>query len=292
MDDDLRIVFESRNRAACADRSLVLAAAGIPHQVLHDSGGSLIVVPAEHSARAIDEISIYDEANPPAIPKAKKTIRYQNAVPGIAAYILTICIVAWLAGESVFGENWFRAGRVDGVLVRAGEIWRTVTALTLHSGLGHLAGNLVFGVLFGLFAGRLLGSGVAWLSITITGALGNLLNTLLLAPDHRSIGASTAVFAALGLVAGYVWRAKLMSQERWVYRHGPIVGGLALLMYSGTGDENTDIGAHLFGFLCGFIGGLLLTIAGKRILEDRWQRLSTFAAVLLVSCAWAVALLS
>lgn len=292
MDEDLRIVFESRNRAACRDRSLVLAAAGIPHQVLHEPGGSLIVVPAEYSAHAIEEISIYDEANPPVIRKPRKTVRYQNAMPCIVAYVLIVCGVAWLAGESAFGENWLRAGRVDGVLVRAGEIWRTVTALTLHSGLGHLAGNIVFGALFGLFAGRILGSGVAWFAIVLSGAVGNLLNTLLLAPDHRSIGASTAVFAALGIVAGYVWRAKLMSQERWVYRNGPIVGGLALLMYTGTGDENTDIGAHLFGFLCGFGSGMLLTLARDNILEDRWQWLSAAAAIALIACAWAIALLS
>ena len=292
VDEDLRIVFESRNRAACRDRSLVLAAAGIPHKVLNDPGGSLIVVPAEHSAHAIEEISIYDEANPPVIRKPKKTVRYQNAMPGIVAYVLIVCGVTWLAGESALGENWFRAGRVDGVLVRAGEIWRTVTALTLHSGLGHLAGNIVFGALFGLFAGRILGSGVAWFAIVLAGAVGNLLNTLLLAPDHRSIGASTAVFAALGIVAGYVWRAKLMSQERWVYRNGPIVGGLALLMYTGTGDENTDIGAHLFGFLCGFGGGMLLTLARDSILEDRWQWLSAAAAIGLIALAWTVALLS
>jgi len=292
LDEDLRIVFESRNRRACADRSLVLAAAQIPHQVLHDHGGSMIVVPAEHSAHAIEEITIYDEANPPVVPKPRTTVRYQNAMPGIVAYVLVVVVVAWLAGNSAFGENWFRAGRVDGVLVRAGEIWRSVTALTLHSGLGHLAGNLVFGALFGLFAGRILGSGVAWFAIVTTGALGNLLNTLVLAPDHRSIGASTAVFAALGIVAGYVWRAKLMSQERWVYRNGPIVGGLALLMYTGTGDQNTDIGAHLFGFLSGFGGGVLLTLAQDRILEDRWQWLGGAAAFALVLAAWGIALLA
>jgi hypothetical protein len=110
VDEDLRIVFESRNRAACRDRSLVLAAAGIPHKVLHDPGGSLIVVPAEHSAHAIEEISIYDEANPPVIRKPKKTVRYQNAVPGIVAYVLIVCGVAWLAGESAFGENWLWPG--------------------------------------------------------------------------------------------------------------------------------------------------------------------------------------
>jgi len=290
--DDLRVVYENRNRAACADRSLVLAAAEIPHQVLYEAGGSVIVVPAEHSARAVEEITLYEEANPPVVRKPPKTIRYQNAVPGIVAYILVVCCVAWLAGESAFDENWFRAGRVDGALVRAGEWWRTVTALTLHSGLRHIAGNLVFGVFFGLFAGRILGSGVAWFTIVVTGAMGNLLNTLVLETAHRSIGASTAVFAALGIVAGYVWRAQLMSQERWVYRNGPIVGGLALLMFTGTGDENTDIGAHLFGFVCGFGGGMLLTLAKQRILETRWQLLGGLGAGLLILGAWSVALLA
>jgi len=289
--DDLRVVYESRNRAACADRALVLAAAEIPHQVVHDAGGSVIVAPAEYSARAIEEISLYDEANPPTVPKPRKVIRYQKAMPGVVAYILVISGVAWLAGVSALGENWFQAGRVDGVLVRAGEWWRTVTALTLHSGLRHIAGNLIFGALFGLFAGRILGSGVAWFAIIVTGAMGNLLNTLLLESAHRSLGASTAVFAALGIVAGYVWRAKLMSQERWVYRNGPIVGGLALLMYTGTGDENTDIGAHLFGFVCGFSGGMLLTLAKDRILETRWQMLGGIGAALLIVAAWSIALL-
>jgi len=290
--DDLRVVYASPNRAACADRALVLAAAAIPHQVVQDPDSNVIVVPAPFSARAIEEIALYEEANPPIVPKPPKTIRYQNAMPGIFGYLLTICAVAWLAGSSAFGANWLRAGRVDGELLRAGEWWRSITALTLHSGLGHLAGNLVFGALFGLFAGRLLGSGVAWFAIVVAGAMGNLLNTLVLAPDHRSIGASTAVFAALGIVAGYVWRARLMSQERWVYRNGPIVGGLALLMYTGTGDENTDIGAHLFGFLCGFGGGMLLTLVKDRILEARWQWLGGSAAVLLVVAAWGVALLA
>jgi membrane associated rhomboid family serine protease len=150
----------------------------------------------------------------------------------------------------------------------------------------------VFGVLFGLFAGRILGSGVAWFAIVVTGAMGNLLNTLLLESAHRSIGASTAVFAALGIVAGYVWRGKLMSQERWVYRNGPIVGGLALLMFTGTGDENTDIGAHLFGFLSGFGGGMLLTLAKEKILDTRWQIFGGFGAALLLVAAWGVALLA
>ena len=162
----------------------------------------------------------------------------------------------------------------------------------MHSGLPHLAGNIVFGALFGLFAGRLLGSGVAWFSILIAAVAGNLLNTYLLTADHRAIGASTAVFAALGLVAGYVWRAKLFSQERWVFRNGPIVGGLALLMYTGTGGPNTDIGAHFFGFVCGFAAGIALPLLRKdQIPDTRWQLLGGMSAVLVVVAAWCIALL-
>jgi membrane associated rhomboid family serine protease len=137
----------------------------------------------------------------------------------------------------------------------------------------------------------MLGSGVAWFAIILAGAMGNLLNTLLLETAHRSIGASTAVFAALGIVAGYVWKARLMSQERWVYRNGPIVGGLALLMYTGTGDANTDIGAHLFGFLAGFGIGMLLTTAREKILDPKLQLLTGMATVFLIIIAWSVALL-
>jgi membrane associated rhomboid family serine protease len=291
MSDDLRVVFESRNRAACSDRALVLASSQIPHKVVDDSSSCALVVPAEYSARAMDELRLYDEENPPPASRPRKIIEYHDPVPGIVAYLLVVSLVAWLAGNSVFGSDWYQLGRVDGTLLREGEWWRPITALTLHSGLRHLVGNILFGTLFGLFAGRLLGSGFAWFAIVFSGAMGNALNTLLLESSHRSIGASTAVFAALGLVAGYVWRAKLMSQERWSYRVGPIVGGLALLMYTGTGDANTDIGAHLMGFLCGFVSGMLLTLATIRPSDIRWQRLGGAAALALVGGSWLVALL-
>ena len=290
MQEDLRVVFESRNRQSCADRALVLAASGIPHQLIDDGLSAVLVVPAEHSARAVQELQLYDDENPPARPKKQRRIVYQDALPGVIGYFLVVCAVAWLAGYSIFGHDWFAAGRVDGVLIRGGEWWRTITALTLHADAKHLVGNLVFGVLFGVFAGRLLGSGVAWLAIVVAAAMGNSANTLLLESAHRSIGASTAVFAALGLVAGFVWRGQFMAQDRWSYRYGPIVGGLALLMYTGTGGENTDIGAHLLGFVCGFGTGMLLIVLGPVPTDRRAQLVAGSVALTLVASAWIVAL--
>ena len=290
MQEDLRVVFESRNRQSCADRALVLAASRIPHQVIDDGLSAALVVPAEYSSRAVEELRLYDDENPPFRPRPPKTITYQDAIPGVVGYVLVISAIAWLAGYSVFGHNWFDAGRVDGVLIRGGEWWRTITALTLHSGAKHLIGNIVFGVLFGLFAGRLMGSGVAWLAIVAAAATGNAANTLLLESAHRSIGASTAVFAALGLVAGFVWRGQFMAQDRWSYRFGPIVGGLALLMYTGTGGPNTDIGAHLLGFVCGFLTGILLIALGPVPTDRRRQSIAGGLAALLVVTSWIVAL--
>jgi membrane associated rhomboid family serine protease len=289
MNDDLRVVFESRNRRACADRALVLESLQIPHRIVDDAVGCALVVPADRSAQAMTELRLYDEENPPQRPRRTKPIVYQNAIPGVIAYVLVIFAVAWFATTSFLGQDWLGAGRVDGALVRAGEWWRAVTALTLHGGLRHLIGNIVFGAFFGFFAGRLLGSGIAWLAILVAAASGNALNMLLLESTHRSIGASTAVFAALGIIAGFVWRGKLMAQDRWPYRVGPIVGGLALLMYTGTGDANTDIGAHLMGFLCGFAGGMLLIVFRDRLGNPRWQMAAAAMSIALLIGSWIVA---
>jgi len=293
MNEGWEIVFESDKRRACSDRALVLTSLDIPHEILIEDnppGRCMLVVPAEVSEKAKYEIWQYDRENRPVPPADRRPVpKFQNAVPGVVIYIATICIVAWLAGESVFNRDWVSAGRVDGELIRLGEWWRTLTALTLHSGLRHLAGNIGFGALFGILAGRLFGSGLTWLCVVLASGLANTLNTLLLASDHKSIGASTAVFATLGLTAGFVWRAKLMAQDRWAYRLGPIVGGLALLAYTGTGGPNTDIGAHLAGFVCGFGFGLLLTLLPKIPSSRDLQLISGTSAILILTIAWAYA---
>ncbi len=291
MSEDFRVVYQSNSPGDCADRSLVLTAAGIPHEVVHDERSSAILVPAAFSLRAGDEIRLYDVENAAGPPARPKPLDYQDALPGVIGYFAIVCLVAGLAGRAAFGLDWRAAGRVDGVLIRDGEWWRTITAQTLHLDAQHLVGNLVFGLFFGWFAGRFAGSGIAWLVIVIAAALANLTNTLLLDPTHRAIGASSAVFAALGLMSGFVWRGRFMAQERWVYRLGPIIGGLALLMFTGTGDENTDIGAHLLGFVYGFGGGVLLTGLRSHIRCPRRQQAAGLIVVALLVTAWSLALL-
>lgn len=287
------VVFDSPDPRAASDRALVLHSLDIPCELVRVEARALLIVPAAFAERARFEIWQYDQENRQQRRRPRATVTVDerhNGLPGVFGYVLLLCAAAWLAGRSAFGFDWLRLGRVDGELIRAGEWWRTLTALTLHSGVGHLLGNIGFGALFGGLAGRLMGSGVAWAAIVLAAGAGNALNTLLLDSTHRSIGASTAVFAALGLLAGFVWRARLMAQDRWAYRLGPLIGGIALLAYTGTGDAQTDIGAHLSGFLCGFVPGIGLTFAARHLGNARLQAVCGAAALALILTAWVAAL--
>ena len=250
-----------------------------------------LVVPASEAEKAKYEIWEYEQENQP-VQKTTQAIKpqYEGAFPGVIGYLVIIVLVAWLAEVAAFGRDWVGSGRIDGALIRDGEWWRAITALTLHGGIKHLLGNIVFGVFFGLLAGGLIGPGIAWLAILVSAAFANILNVLLLDETHRAIGASTAVFAALGLVSGFVWRSKLMAQEKWAWRLGPIVGGLALLAYTGTGGPNTDVGAHLAGFVCGFTSGTLISRLPNLAISGRSQTTSGLLAVVMVCVAWIIAL--
>lgn len=292
MREEWTIIYESAAFQAGSDRALVLHSLDIPYELLRRPEGVALAVPAEFAERARFELWQYDQENKkPRPPPPPLTLQYQDGTPGVFVYVVLLCLVAWLAGENALNRDWLAVGRVDGELIRQGEWWRALTALTLHSGIRHLLGNLGFGALFGLLAGRLVGPGVAWLGILLSGAAGNALNTLLLEASHRSIGASTAVFAALGLLAGFVWRSRLMSQDRWAWRLGPVVGGIALLAFTGTGDEGTDIGAHLAGFVCGFAAGITLTRAAAALANRRLQIVCGAASLAVLAAAWGIALL-
>ena len=291
MQDDWTVVFEHRAKRPCTDRALVLTSLDIPYELMQTAELCLLVVPDKFAEKAKFEIWQYEEENKRDVRTAPVVQPvYQDPIPGVVAYVVIICLVAWMAGAGAFGFDWLYAGRIDGVLIRDGEWWRAFTALTLHSGLKHLISNVGFGALFGFLAGRVAGSGVAWLGIVLASATANIANTILLEASHRSIGASTAVFAALGLVSGFVWRGKLMAQDRWPYRIAPIVGGLALLAYTGTGDANTDIGAHLAGFVAGFTTGILLIRVAHKLNSQRVQISSGIAAISILAVSWVIAL--
>lgn len=283
-------VFRAHNRRACGEAALVLEAVGL-RPVVHDLGGAWIVVVAAHeAAQARRELDAWLAENRPR-PQAPPRQPLADGRPGVVGYVAVVVVVALAVANYAFDRDWLTAGRIHGGAMFDGQWWRALTALTLHADLEHLAANVFFGSVFGGFAGRYLGSGVAWLLVLLAGACGNVLNVLVLGEDHRAIGASTAVFAALGLLGALAWAGRRGSQLGWFYRWGPVIGAVALLAYTGAGGERTDIGAHIWGFMAGLGTGALAARIPQGLLLRGWlQGVAGLFAVAALALAWMLAL--
>ncbi len=284
-------VFRSPNRAACIERALVLHALEIDYEIHNIDGEYLLLVDVGDSDRASNELGEYN-SEPPLKPKRPPEPMpvISDGVAGVVVYVILLVAVGWIQTQDVAGLDWFPRGKIDAGLIMDGEWWRTVTALTLHLDVGHLSANLVFGAVFGVFASQMLGNGLAWFSILMSGVFGNALNAWLHSPDHTAAGASTAIFGALGLFTSYVWRRRRSTDTRWPYRYAPVIAGVALLAYTGVGGERTDIGAHLSGFACGVAIGVLYGLLGDRLPTGRNIQKSAAALALgIIAAAWVAA---
>lgn len=214
----------------------------------------------------------------------------------------SLYIAAWIMGllwgaQNLLPESLTDRGVAESArIVFHAEWWRAATALTLHGDLAHFAANLAAGLLFAAFTLPQLGTGLTWLAIVLTGILGNLGNAWFYRSEpHLSVGASTAVFGALGLlVAGeFVERWRHPASRAWWQLVVPVGAGLGLLAFLGAGDEGqrlTDYMAHLFGFCAGCGLGGIAAFGRLRERTPRWvQRVSAFGAPLLLAIAWAFA---
>jgi len=270
-----------------ADLGLVLTARGIEHVRQRGVVGWDICVPASSASAARAELAQYVFENKRAIGQ-RRVEEVGDGLPGTIAYLAILLAVFFCVHASALSLDWFGAGRLVAGRVMAGEWWRTVTALTLHWDLDHLGGNLVFGAFFGFFIGRYLGRGIGWLAVVGAATLANALAALLLEPTHTSLGASTAVFAALGILTAYTWRRGFLRETPWRWRLGPIVAGIGLLAFTGAGGENTDLFAHLAGFVAGFGTGLALArwVTLPRLKSRTTQRVCAAVTLALVAGAW------
>ncbi|NOT02110.1 MAG: rhomboid family intramembrane serine protease [Phycisphaerales bacterium] len=284
-------VYRSPNRNACLEHSLVLDTAGIPWSIGQEAHEYILLVAAQDAARARAELEAYLNENRGTSRRERPVPHFAGGWMGVYGFAAVLFLVDILQDRRAFGWDWYAAGRVQSDLIRQGQWWRTITALTLHVDAPHLIGNVVVGGLFGLFAAQLVGAGLAWLSILVAGAAGNGLNAWIRLTPHTSVGASTAVFAALGIVAAFAWMRRRSRASSPLERWSPLVGGVVLLGYLGAGGARTDVGAHVAGFCCGILPGALFgRMGGRMALSARGQiAFGTLAASLLM-LAWSRAL--
>ena len=294
-------VFWSLQRAQCDERAFMLGAVGIVARIVFDGQRFVLEVDESEAPRALSHLSQYEierRAKPPPPPPALP--RLPNAWVGCVVYAIVLISVGLFVSNGFWRLDAFDAGELDAARVQSGQWWRAWTALTLHLDGAHLIANLAAGIWFGYLAARQIGSGITWLLVVCGAAAANLLEALLGPETHRSVGASTAVFTALGLLAAHSWRVRAPAIARWAVRWAPLVGGVVLLGWFGSGGSgeadaitHTDIVAHVIGFLTGIALGVLAAQRWARRKLDRIpQWLAGLAALASLIVAWVCALSS
>jgi membrane associated rhomboid family serine protease len=267
-------------------------ALGIASFTRMEAGWFVLMVDEADLETARRQLTLYESENRPAPPSAPPPL-HPHAGLGAIAYAAYLVGIAQLLARGLVRLDAFETGELDGGQVQAGQWWRAWTALTLHVDPPHLFANLGAGMWFGYLAGRYIGTGTAWL-LTVTGAaLANLMEGLLGPADHHSVGASTAVFTALGIMSAYAWRERLQLKQRWPARLAPLVAGVALLGWLGSSGEGTDLIAHVLGLGVGMLlGALAATPAIRRLLTRVPGWLSGLLAFTSLTLAWTFALRS
>ena len=276
--------------------SFVLGAVNIPSIIEFEQHSWVVKVSPVHAKRALQEIAAYVEEesdwppNRPA-PKVQKLV-FSKYQPPTILMMGGLVVFYLFTGPWSLKSGWFVNGAVSGrQILENGEWWRLVTALTLHADVVHIFGNvLIGGVLVHLLC-RLLGNGLGWFLILVSGILGNFLNVFLRGYMHNSVGFSTAIFGTIGILAGYQAVRKRTTAARDILL--PLAAGGGLLALLGTGGQRTDLGAHFFGLLVGIaLGAALVFLPAQRILVTRTtlQSVLFVATLLIIQLSWWLAM--
>ena len=169
-------------------------------------------------------------------------------------------------------QDWWAA-------LRDGSVLRLFTALFLHADWLHMLGNLVFLLIFGPPAERMLGPWRLLLLFLLGGAAANLAALYVMGtPERTIIGASGAVSALMGTYLALFPGARLglvlplgLFLE---FVRAPaflLIGAWAALQvvfaYIGPSFGMVAWSAHVAGFLCGIIYGLYVRAAIARRLR-------------------------
>jgi membrane associated rhomboid family serine protease len=305
------------DHATAGQWALVLSARHIPHRQRRrlpgEGGGHAVLVQSWLAERAAAEIRLYLDENAAGGPARLPDLRpVSGAEPTVAAMAL-LMLFFWAyhrtyPGPGLYPTLWVELGSADAGRILHGEWWRLFTALTLHADGAHVLGNTVIGGVFVWLASRRLGAGLAWLLTMLSGGLGNLLNSMALSAPHDAIGFSTATFGAAGVLAAIApfavggglhglgrSDAPVARRVARLLRSSlvPVAAGLGLLAMLGAG-EDTDLGAHLFGFVSGLLLGGLAGLAASRtgLPSARGDAALYAVALALPAGAWAYAWLA
>jgi rhomboid protease GluP len=245
--------------ADAAAHGLVILALGQPYWLEESAAGFRVLVEPSTARPAKAHLDAYDRESVRWPPAPLVDPWRPNPANLITPLLWSLTMLALFRFTS---PAWLERGAVNArEIFVSGEWWRVVTALFLHADAAHVLSNTLAGLLvffavistFGVFRG--------WLMLLAAAGAGNLMIAAAhFTAAYSSVGASTAVFAGIGLLSGRAGRVAWTSSHphRARLMFAPFATGAIMLALYGAGASRVDVGAHLAGFVSGLALGFVL----------------------------------
>ena len=171
----------------------------------------------------------------------------------IASNVLIFILMEVTTGSTMRTDVLLSWGAASTELIQQGQYWRLVSAMFLHSGMSHLANNMLLLFVLGTNLEAVMG---LWRFMTLYltgGIVGNIAAHLWYVQHGESvvfIGASGAVFATMGAVLLLVIRCHGRMRELSIRQ---MLVMLAFSLYFGFASAGVSNAAHIGGLVVGFI---------------------------------------
>jgi rhomboid protease GluP len=195
---------------------------------------------------------------------------YKNSKAYMPTYFLVTANVVVYVFTSYFGGSALQTG--DNMIVGYGlftpavlngEVWRLFTSLFVHANIAHIAGNMLFLIIYGLRAEDMFDIKEYLAVYFLSGLAGNFLTMytdILTATAFGgfaySVGASGAIFGMLAAVMVYMRRSigqSILSALVFVF-----------FLFAINISPGVNIFAHLGGLLAGLALGYALAVTHKK----------------------------
>jgi rhomboid protease GluP len=264
---------------------VILAAAGITYRLTGQPDNWTVLVHPQDTEKALAEIESYFQENRQSPDEADVWSRIPHKIhTGMGAALGLLAGYAFMTHHGGIPHFAQQYGASASSILN-GEIYRIVTALMIHSDFVHLAGNMASLALFFTVVCSVQGFGIASFCVLASGALGNYFTALLYQSNHLSIGASTAVFGAVGILIAHQTFSSFRVDKKRFRAWLPLGGGLCLLGLFSEG-EHTDILAHLFGLGSGMLIGCIYEFLANKPPRPPIQYLCFSLAVAVMLLSW------
>lgn len=250
-----REILRSPRKEDILEASLVLASQGLKHWMEFDGreyGLSLEESEEALGRRLLEEYRSENQAfGDEALPQGRLELFLAPVLH------LAIPVVAYFWVGLKPWSNWLKErGLADAALILDGEWWRTLTATTLHADHEHFLGNVLSGFFILNLLNHRFGMGTIMALTTLGAGLTNLAVAIHTAPLHRSLGFSSVVFCALGMLGAVESSFLIKLREFTLRRLTPLIAAFFIAVMVGLG-ENADVKAHFYGFGIGAALGFL-----------------------------------